>query len=100
MSDLKFDTEEFAKSANEYLELADKMEKLKNDLAGDIAHLTQVEWVSEASKEFMNQYQNTWAENVMEYVTFLRYLKELMINAGNEYNALAEKLESVTFSNN
>lgn len=97
MSDLKFDTEAFVKSANEYIDLADKMEKLKTDLQNDIQHLVETEWVSDASRAFMAQYQDTWAENVMEYVTFLRYLKELMITAGNEYSALAEHVESVEF---
>lgn len=97
MSDLKFDTEAFLKAANEYIDLADKMERLKTDLQEDIAHLVESEWVSDASKAFMEQYQDTWAENVMEYVTFLKYLKELMVTSGTEYAVLADQVEGVEF---
>lgn len=97
MSDLSFETTAFTDAAAKYVELADKMEALKNDLAGDISQLVENEWVGEASREFMKQYQDTWAENVMEYVTFLRYLNELILGAGQEYTALAEYVEGVAF---
>ena len=97
MSDLKFDTAAFIKAANAYVELADNMEALKRELEDDIRHLVRTEWVSPASRAFMDQYQELWAKNVMEYVTFLRYLNTLMRSAGTEYDALAQRIEQIKF---
>lgn len=97
MNDLRFDTEAFVTAAAEYEDLAVKMEDLKIKLEQNIEQLTTTEWVSPASKAFMDKYQDIWAKNVMEYVTFLHYLKEMLGEVKTKYEEVAQNVEGLSF---
>lgn len=97
MSDLRFDTDAFDTAAREYSNLADNMEKLKKELAEAIERLVETEWVSPASRAFMEQYKGTWAENVMEYINFLRYLEEMLYHVRDEYGQLEQLIGELSF---
>lgn len=95
MTDLEFDTEAFHVAAAQYHELSNNIIELKNKLAEELRILTTEKWKSDAANAYMKKYENTWAENVQEYVNLINHLEEILKYAELEYSQLAERIEDI-----
>jgi len=95
---LKIDLDQLNETITEYEKSYNDFESLISTLSASVAALQNTGWKSAASEAFFQTYEETWKTNMQMHLKIINHLKECLINAKNEYEALYESIPSISNS--
>lgn len=94
MADLKFSCDDFTTAIKQYGEVAESLQKTKDDLVKKMENLKAC-WQSDAGVAFESFYNDNWVAHVELYVSVLEQLSDLLQKAHDEYQTLEEKISKI-----
>ena len=92
---LKVDLEQLSETITMYDKSYNDFESLIKTLSASVDALQNTGWKSAASEAFFQTYEETWKTNMQMHLKIIKHLKECLINAKNEYEALYESISSI-----
>lgn len=98
MNDLKVSTDQMQIAIDNYTNLYEKINTLKENLQKVIEDLKDVYWQSEGGEAFFKKYNEDWVKNVDVYLKVLEFLKTELGTAKTEYDGLITKAEALSIN--
>jgi len=92
---LKVDLDQLNETITAYEKSYNDFESLIQTLSASVEALKNTGWKSAASEAFFLTYDETWKTNMQMHLKIIKHLKECLINAKNEYEALYESIPSI-----
>lgn len=92
---LKVDLEQLSETITMYDKSYNDFESLIKTLSASVDALQNTGWKSAASEAFFSTFDETWKKNMEMHLKIIKHLKECLVNAKNEYEALYESIPSI-----
>lgn len=92
---LKVDLDQLNETITMYDKSYNDFKSLIKTLSNSVAALQNTGWKSAASEAFFRTYDETWKINMETHLKIINHLKECLIEAKNDYEALYESIPSI-----
>lgn len=86
---LAFDTAELRQQGSRYGEIAAKLRNMAKELNKCLTDLKNNGWTTPAGSAFQKMVETNWEDNIEKYAALLDTLKDILINAADQYGSLA-----------
>ena len=87
-TNLAFNTTELRQQGSKYGEIAAKLRNMAKELNKCLTDLKDDGWTTPAGSAFQKMAKTNWEDNIEKYAALLDTLKDILINAADQYNSL------------